>query len=92
MFRVGGYNKKIFLEIKFYFFPTFRKITVGGFVNQLIKKFWPYVLQHILMFFLVFFRRYDGCSTCGEVVRKRQQRLTCRECGLLCHRTCSGKF
>ena len=23
--------------IKFYFFPTFRKITVGGFVNQLIK-------------------------------------------------------
>ena len=26
------------------FFPTFRKITVGGFVNQLhvIKKFWPY--------------------------------------------------
>ena len=32
---------KIFLEIKFYFFPTFRKITIGGFVNQLIKKFWP---------------------------------------------------
>ena len=31
------------LEIKFYFFPTFRKITVGGFVNQLIKKIWPYV-------------------------------------------------
>ena len=30
--------KKIFLEIKFYFFPTFRKITVGEFVNQLIKK------------------------------------------------------
>ena len=29
------------LEIKFYFFPTFRKITVGGFVNQLIKKIWP---------------------------------------------------
>ena len=27
--------------MKFYFFPTFRKITVGGFVNQLIKKFWP---------------------------------------------------
>ena len=24
------------------FFSTFRKITVGGFVNQLIKKFWPY--------------------------------------------------
>ena len=23
------------------FFSTFRKITVGGFVNQLIKKFWP---------------------------------------------------
>ena len=29
------------LEIEFYFFSTFRKITVGGFVNQLIKKFWP---------------------------------------------------
>ena len=26
------------LEIKFYFFPTFRKIAVGGFGNQLIKK------------------------------------------------------
>ena len=32
---------KIILEIKF-FFSTLRKITVGGFVNQLIKKFWPY--------------------------------------------------
>ena len=30
------------LEITFYFFSTFRKITVGGFVNQLIKIFWPY--------------------------------------------------
>ena len=30
--------KKFFLEIKFYFFLTFRKITVGGFVNQLIKN------------------------------------------------------
>ena len=30
-------NKKIFLEIEFYFIPTFWKITVGGFVNQLIK-------------------------------------------------------
>ena len=34
--------KKIILVIKFYFFSTFRKITVGGLVNQLIKKFWPY--------------------------------------------------
>ena len=32
---------KIFLEIKFYFFPILWKITVGGFVNQLIKKFQP---------------------------------------------------
>ena len=38
MFRVGGYNKKFFSEIKFCFFPTLQKITVGGFVNQLIKK------------------------------------------------------
>ena len=29
------------LENKLYFFPTFQKITVGGFANQLIKKFWP---------------------------------------------------
>ena len=29
------------LEIIFFSFPTFRKITVGGFVNQLIEKFWP---------------------------------------------------
>ena len=29
---------KIILEIKFYFISTFRKITVGGFVNQLIKN------------------------------------------------------
>ena len=33
--------KKIILEIKFYFFSTFQKFTVGGLVNQLIKKFWP---------------------------------------------------
>ena len=31
--------KKIIFEIIFFF--TFWKITVGGFVNQLIKKFWP---------------------------------------------------
>ena len=37
--------KKKNFEIKFYFFPTFRKIAVGGFVNQLIKKFWPNHLQ-----------------------------------------------
>ena len=33
--------KKITSEIKFYFLTTFRKITIGGFVNQLIKEFWP---------------------------------------------------
>ena len=38
--RVGGQNIKIILEIKFYFFPTLRK----GFVNQLIKEFWPKVV------------------------------------------------
>ena len=27
-----------FLEIKFYFFSTFRKFTVEGFVNQRIKN------------------------------------------------------
>ena len=36
-FRVGGIFFFFFLEIT-YFFPTFRKITEGGFVNQLIKK------------------------------------------------------
>ena len=34
----GSGELKIILVIKFYFFSTFRKITVGGFVNQLIKK------------------------------------------------------
>ena len=34
-------KKKIILEIKFYFFSTFQKITVGEFLNQLINKFWP---------------------------------------------------
>ena len=33
--------KKIILEIIFYFFSTFQKRTVGGFVNQLIKKIRP---------------------------------------------------
>ena len=37
IFRVGQLNKRNCLEINF--FSTFRKITVGGFVNQLIKKF-----------------------------------------------------
>ena len=32
--------KKKILEI--IFFSTYWKITVGGFLNQLIKKFWPY--------------------------------------------------
>ena len=34
-------KKKTILEFKFYFLSTFRKITVGGFVNQVIKKFLP---------------------------------------------------
>ena len=32
-------DKKI--ENKLYFFSSFQEITVGGFVNQLIKKLWP---------------------------------------------------
>ena len=36
IFRVGGQNIKIILE--FFFSSTFRKITVGEFVNQLIQK------------------------------------------------------
>ena len=38
IFGVGRLNIKIILEIKFYFNSTFRKITVGGFVNQPIKN------------------------------------------------------
>ena len=41
IFRVGGWNKIKKKFINFFFFCTFGKITVGGFVNQLIKKFWP---------------------------------------------------
>ena len=37
IFRVRDEIKKIILEI--IFFSTFWKITVGGFVNHLIKKF-----------------------------------------------------
>ena len=29
------------------FFLTFRKFTIGGFVNQPIKKIWPYVSTHV---------------------------------------------
>ena len=29
-------------NFRIFFFFTLRKITVVGFVNQLIKKFWPY--------------------------------------------------
>ena len=35
---------KIILE--FFFFSTLRKITVGEFVNQLIKKFQPYNIHN----------------------------------------------
>ena len=35
-----------FLEIKFVF-SSFQKITVGGFVNQLIKAFWHTSLVHM---------------------------------------------
>ena len=56
---------KFFLEIKFYFFPTFRKIKVGGFVNQLIKKLG---LNHcfvcmflcLSMFHCLFLLSWDG--------------------------------
>ena len=44
-----------------FFFSTFWKITVGGFINQLIKKFWPYwkiVEIDILYFNLYGISRY----------------------------------
>ena len=37
--------KKIFL--KYFFFSTFQKITVGGLVYQLIKKIWPKLHVHV---------------------------------------------
>ena len=37
----GGKNKNIRTDVLFYFFSTFSKIKCGGFVNQLIKKYWP---------------------------------------------------
>ena len=48
--------KNFFLEIKFYFFPTFRKITVGGFVNQLIKKILALLVKLELL-------QQNSCST-----------------------------
>ena len=42
MYIVESVDKiKQVLEIKFYSFSTFWNITVGGFVNQLIKNVWP---------------------------------------------------
>ena len=35
-------SDKVKKNFRNYFFSTYRIITVGGFVNQLIKKFWPY--------------------------------------------------
>ena len=49
------------------------------------------ILQ-LMFLFLYIFRMYDECSCCGGIVRMRQQKLTCRECGLLFHRTCSCKY
>ena len=40
--------KKIILET--IFFSTFLTITVGRFVNQLIKKFWPYLMAMMQLF------------------------------------------
>ena len=49
MFRVGGQNNKFsFLEI-IILFSTFWEITVSGFVNQLMKKFWPKLAPPHLM-------------------------------------------
>ena len=44
IFRVSGKNIKIILKI-FFFFSTLRKVTVGGFVNQLIKSFWSMEIE-----------------------------------------------
>ena len=30
-------------------------------------------------------RRFGECGSCGEVVRMRQEKLACLECGLLFH-------
>ena len=35
-------------------------------------------------------RRFDECKRCGEVVRMRQEKLVCLECGLLFHRSFSN--
>ena len=42
--RVGVENNNFSFRRSLFFFSVFGKITVGGFVNQLIKKFWPKVI------------------------------------------------
>ena len=41
IFNKVQFSSVQFKKKKFRFFSTFQKITVGGFVNQLIKKLWP---------------------------------------------------
>ena len=45
IFRVADKTKKVILEEEKN--STFRKITVVGFVNQLIKTFWPKALMRL---------------------------------------------
>ena len=49
-------NKKYLesADIVFYFFPTFEKTTVGGFVNQIIKKFWPNAILQLPYYSFIF--------------------------------------
>ena len=42
-------NNTCILSLQLIVFSTFGKITVGGFVNQLIKKFWPKCVDILLV-------------------------------------------
>ena len=58
--------KKIILE---FFFSAFRKITVRGFVNLLIKKFWPN--DKTAVFSLISVNKTTGaCPKYSEVKRE----------------------
>ena len=41
IYRQNLKNILFFFNKQIYFFSTFRKYTVGGFVSELIKKLWP---------------------------------------------------
>ena len=71
------------------FFSTLRKITVGGFVNQLITKFWPNGRKGKLIptsppiYALIISYLIDGWLVCAYVFSHLLMVISCKMCILL---------